>query len=526
MPGDIGVKLTGDNTRFRKMLNESTDQIVASTSRWGEFGKSVGVTDGQLTKMGAKFGLIGASLFAVVKTFQGVLEYAEKTNAAVDSNMGAAKRLSEGVRDAGEGMRSLKDSAMGFGAYWLGAVARVGEYLGRQAAVLAYGEQQVKQGEAVQQQMTETLAALERDKALTAEIGAIRKQIADVEKKAAEEAAKRLDFADKLVAALGREANAQQALIAAEGDRLGTIKAQLELAQASAELAKLRGEEGKRLAEEEKKAAEARAKADAEQVSLLRRKAELQFEALSTQEKIARYEESIRTLTDEIVKGKKAGIAVDDLEVALLENQAELGRLRVGLAKEQNRAERDNVVSAEELEKLTRRDLELQADAIKARIAKAAAEGQVTEALLEQLAVVERILAKKKDELTITLKIRGVSYEQQTEASLRGALDRAKSELQRLGEDQSFRTAFAPNAKDPRFYTLQQEVARMENELKMRQQVSTYAARFGEDAARYQYGDTATDRALRDMKDEAVQTRVTLQNISTQLAASGLFPKS
>lgn len=142
--------------------------------------------------------------------------------------------------------------------------------------------------------------------------------------------------------------------------------------------------------------------------------------------------------------------------------------------------------------------------------------------LLDQSAVIQEQIEKLKEvrAAIVTIQRRGSSYEDQTTLSLEGVQARLKKQLDDARQ-RNAGTTFAN--KDPMTYALESEYANVSKELQMRSQVGNYAARFGEDAARRQFGDTLTDRALRDMTDATTRSQQLLQQIENRLAASPLF---
>lgn len=144
--------------------------------------------------------------------------------------------------------------------------------------------------------------------------------------------------------------------------------------------------------------------------------------------------------------------------------------------------------------------------------------------LKTQVSAMDELNTKVK-EFTSLLGRSGQDYESQSTSSLSGALARARAELQRLGNDTSYSSAFAPGQKNPFFYTLQTEVAAMERELSLRRAVGGYADRYGEDAARFKFGDTVTDRALREMQDASTRSATAIEDIRDRLVGSGKFPR-
>jgi hypothetical protein len=58
----------------------------------------------------------------------------------------------------------------------------------------------------------------------------------------------------------------------------------------------------------------------------------------------------------------------------------------------------------------------------------------------------------------------------------------------------------------------------VQRELNARQQAGSFAQRFGEEAARGKFGDSITDRALRDLQDVNTQSLTVLRDMQERLA--------
>lgn len=197
-----------------------------------------------------EFGGVAA---AVIGFFKNVIDYAQNAKGALDANTGAVKRF-------GEGIDEVKGYAMHLGAQLLGGLNLMGEWVGRQIAIVKYGKEQVELGEQIEAQMKETLAAIEKDKKITEEIGKIRGQIVEVEKQTAEESAKQLTIRDQILKQIYVLARAQDELAASEGNKLTTARAALVVAQEQSKLTKLYGEQAKENAKTEQKAVDDHAK--------------------------------------------------------------------------------------------------------------------------------------------------------------------------------------------------------------------------------------------------------------------------
>lgn len=120
----------------------------------------------------------------------------------------------------------------------------------------------------------------------------------------------------------------------------------------------------------------------------------------------------------------------------------------------------------------------------------------------------------------------GSSYQDQSSVALEGVRDRLRSQRDTLQNDNSYSSAFAPGAKNPMLNFVATELLAVERELAQRREVQGYAARFGEEATRYRFGDTVTDRGLRDLQTTAERTNVALESIRTGLVSAKIIRPS
>jgi hypothetical protein len=121
----------------------------------------------------------------------------------------------------------------------------------------------------------------------------------------------------------------------------------------------------------------------------------------------------------------------------------------------------------------------------------------------------------------------GRGVEEQSTDALKGLAGRLKSsvvdaELAARGRADAIAN---PSGRSLDNYFYEAELRRVENELAQRQSVAAYAARYGESAARGVFGDTLTDRALRDLTDTSVRTSTAVENINRNLSEIFQKPK-
>lgn len=126
-------------------------------------------------------------------------------------------------------------------------------------------------------------------------------------------------------------------------------------------------------------------------------------------------------------------------------------------------------------------------------------------------------LAGVVGEMKVAIGRTGASYEQQSTTSLEGVRARLRSQAEAMRNDTSFASVWSPNAKNPLLYGIQSELAAVERELAQRQAVASYASKFGEQAARFQYGDTIVNRALQDLGESNTRTASAVESIQRKL---------
>jgi hypothetical protein len=126
--------------------------------------------------------------------------------------------------------------------------------------------------------------------------------------------------------------------------------------------------------------------------------------------------------------------------------------------------------------------------------------------------------------ISTTVTRTGKGYDQQSDDSLEGVRNRLKSDIQRIQrEDFGVAGGVGGKGKPAELYLLENELFNLEKEIKERDQVRDYANRYGEQRTRQQFGDTLTDKALRDWADNSASIKISIQDIQERLA--NLLPK-
>lgn len=279
-----------------------------------------------------EFGGVG---MAVIGFFRSVIDYAQNLKGPLDENTAAVKRF-------GEGLTQAKETTLGWGAQFLGVLNRAGEGLGMVLRSIMDGKDAVRQAAQLEREAQENIARIEAERKRNGEehkrINTELKKIEEERIKVAEQGLtlqERISRAtDDAVAAQVRYENAQDGTI--EKRRAGLEYQQKELA-----LAKLFVDLEKEQAKDADKAADDRARAAEEHIRSQDRLLKLKFEALTTDEKIAQLSRDEIEIVRSIARMKREKLDTTEAEVALLETQAQLGKLRAEQAKALADAEAD-----------------------------------------------------------------------------------------------------------------------------------------------------------------------------------------
>ena len=212
---------------------------------------------------------------------------------------------------------------------------------------------------------------------------------------------------------------------------------------------------------------------------------QLKFDQLPIEKKIQTYNENIEVLTKAIAQNKREHKNSDELQVELLTTKVE----REKLIKEQTEKRL-------ELEKQNTAELQRQAEAEAAKLRAA-----------QMFVSVTRV---------------GSSYESQSTDALRGTEQRLQQQLGGVGSN-GMPLAMATAQNDYGSWlqrtTYENELANVRRELSQRADIQAYAKRYGESAARMQYGDDKTNNALRDMQSSTTRTAVATETLAEQIAA-------
>jgi hypothetical protein len=145
--------------------------------------------------------------------------------------------------------------------------------------------------------------------------------------------------------------------------------------------------------------------------------------------------------------------------------------------------------------------------------------------LMDQKAVLDTQLATAQA-ITTTVNRTGKGVDSQSDDSLEGLRRRLEADTQRL-ERERFGVRggvgkIGGAGASAEEVLLDSELFNLNKELAERQKVRDFAGRFGEQRARQEFGDTLTDKALRDFTDQQARGTTALEDI--QIRIKKLFP--
>jgi hypothetical protein len=448
------AKLGMNNAEFKAKLKESVDESKSFERGWKDLGKLFAA---------------GGITTAVIGFFRSMIEHAREATGQIDSNTAAVRRF-------GDSWDSTVKGAKNFGVQFLGTLNQVGEYIGLTLKGWARGFSNFW------------------------------------------EHLKNLDFKEAFASfSKGLEEVAREEVVLRE-----TEQALFETQERIAKEGKRRAAEAKKQREEEKEkikeiekaereAEQAREKAAEAHMRLMDKKAELQFEALSTEEQIQKLAKDEETIRRNIAKMKREGVDTTATEIALIETQNELAKRRAKHTKEEEDSTSKLLLSEEEMLKLSEEQLPQQIKLVEAAILKAKAEGRVTAELEAQLRLLKEIVEKKKEDIAVTNQ-RGRDNEDLSDRELKEKAHNLRTHLEA-----------AKASKNSIAFMFERDLQAVEFELGRRAGFRRAYAREGEAALeRYSAFDEQTLRNYVRPEDEkrAQQTLETLQDIQQRLSGA------
>jgi hypothetical protein len=355
-----------------------------------------------------------------------------------------------------------------------------------------------------------------------------------------------LTIREKQNAAMDRSLTAQEkvAKLSAEVFDLMDKSQSVSLTEAERRAAKVKMEEkiaDTLVAQNEVK--KEQAKIDEARAALLDKEVQRQIELLPLDQQRTEFLAQISTLEGGIADAKEKGLETIEMEKDLAVARGELRKVEAGQVKESLEMAKLLLIPADKLtdsEKLRLQVLQgvvtqKQLDDEKTQLLAGLVAGTLTEAeknrlrvLMDQAAVLGGQLETAKA-ITATVNRTGKGYDAQSDDSLEGVRRRLEADTQRLERERFGQRGgvgkiggAGPSSEE---YLLNSELFNLNKELKERQTVRDWASRFGEAGARQKFGDTLTDKALRDWSDDQKGARIALEDIQQRLEDSGIFPK-
>lgn len=540
---EIGVKLSGDGSGFRSMLDRASIDA-------GKFaGDVVGKVGNKFAGIGAVTNTLATALGLNMQSIaEGVARLVLRMSKETEDMLKRIEQLSE--QNAEASIRNMRASASEETKYQLALQKRESllkkindEHLGEVDAV-GYVEDAILGQIAVIEKVVDVnkrnLAIQEMQK----EVNEAQAEITAHENKLRDETRKKVEDTYKAaVDGSEKEHAAKLAILSTAGKinqlvgEIAVLQEQLvdgsthenEVKDKTAQLQARTNELVSEQAKLEREIAEINAKNDEALEESLNKRVESQREQNSLQDQRAELLQNIATLEKQIDEGlalewdmTKEIKLLDEARGKLKDVQKKQGEANVEIARlllkgEENLTAEDKLrlqvlqgqttqkKIEEEIAQILKKGAANLTDEDKARLA--VLTGQSAE-LQEQIKKLAELNAAAK-EFVLTLSRKGTEYEGQSTAALEGVRDRLKSQYDAV---RSKNAMLPPSARDPFEEALRMELKAAEDELRLRRTVGNFANLRGEDAARAKYGDTLVERAVREQKDETTRLRVTMEN--------------
>jgi hypothetical protein len=225
---DIRASIGGDNSDLRTVLLDSEKRIDSTFKRLGKVGVQLG------------------GFAAITRAFSAIVQHARDLESPMDANLQRAQQFARGLDEA-------KTSMLDLGASALGVVNSLGEWWGRQIAILKNGREQVELAEKIEADSAAAIKSIEQQRVKTLEVNSAKKDLAAAAAAHAESEAK--------------AAGATAVLVLRQNEYLEAVKRTVNTADGSAERIKAQADEQRaltRFKEAERDAAESAAKAEKE----------------------------------------------------------------------------------------------------------------------------------------------------------------------------------------------------------------------------------------------------------------------
>jgi hypothetical protein len=319
----VGFKLTADASQFQREMREAVDAGKKVKSTFETIGISLGP--------GIGLALLARSFINLANAAQQARDEARAAGMEIDKSV-------ESVAAFGDGLDSLKKGVVNFGIEALSIFTRVGEELGRGWLTWTEGAtaQSAKAAENISRDAEENIKriAAARAKFLADEAKNIEAAEAKIAQIREARAMKEMDSEQRLQKLLAERETISTQLAATDEKSLKARQLRVQIEESLTKEAELRAQMEKQAAEEDAKTQKAISEVEQQREKNQERILALKYQALPPEQKIAQLTKEQADLVSGIARLKQAGQDTSALEVLLLEKQAELATLRLGVEKE------------------------------------------------------------------------------------------------------------------------------------------------------------------------------------------------
>ena len=458
--GEVGARLSADNSDFKTKMDEA--------------GQATEKFDKQIKKFGLGFGGVAA----LASAFRAIVDYARDLENPMDENLKRAKAFALGIDETKKGFLDI-------GAKALGVVNSLGEWWGRQVAIVKEGRAQVELSEKIAAQGEAAVRFAREHKFEQDKINEYKKEQRELEKKIGETEEKNLDLIEQMVLHTGRLTEAEIKLVNFSTDKQAAEQQTVKILQERLKLTELEAAMKKEDVETAKASRTAFDSLMKDFEANLEKRKKLTFDLADADGKVALLAIEQLELQKRIAAEKRAGKETVDLEVEQLKVQKDLNELLVKQTKE-----------------------------------KAAAEAAAARNIAEQV-------TRTMD----LMRVGGIDANQGlSDRALSAKIGNLRGQLGAIETENFGRAAGVGGGgnKNPLTPFLTMELQNAQAEQTSRAEVARNVSVFGEDraAAMYQGNMPNFERLLGQMNPDLVKQQTdTLKEINRRLANSGLFPK-
>lgn len=532
MSSEIGVRLSGDNSEFKSMLADSTEQSIEwggkLTEKIGD--KLLGLRDvshAVATALGLNLEKVAENL---ARAFTGISEEAEKLYKEIEARndqttekniannqklLSAQQKYTQALQDQETFTKRIAeleaekgqvvDKWNGLNYSWIVKLMNSR----KESTEIAAKENEISKEQA---KLAEANAiVMDHVVDTKKEVKSVDTEIAAAERSRADAAIKSADALLPLTERRNALEEQLQGLEQATGHEMLQNKKSVEDINRLKEVENQLADVNKQITEETRKGAEAIEKANFANLTDEQKRQSL-LALIQTQS------EAIKNIEEE---GKDAGAVKNQQELT----RSELTKLNLDIAKKDTEEKKKQTAETDKYLMMTREALTAEANRIELAIQEANALGLQTDELTRQLDLINKIIAGKQASLTIS---GSEDVKSETTDALMGNLRRVQEQLNAQSSSGfgQIKDATA-NGNYGDFLSkslLTAQAGAIQGELNLRSNVQDYATRYGQSAATQTFGDQVTQRALQNMTDVQTQTLQKLTTISQQLNNSGIFP--